>query len=371
MLRWIKGGRAAGALVLAVALGAAACSTSAESAAGRSAASSSARPAPVGTTAVAASPSSPPPVISIAFGGDVHFEGVLGTRLAADPDTALGPVASVLSSADLAMVNLETAITTRGTPEPKSFTFRAPPAAFQALRAAGVDVTTMANNHGMDFGLVGLQDSVAAIKASRFPVVGIGLDDEQAYAPYYTTVKGVRVAFVGATQVIDDPLIPKWTAGPGKPGLASAKEVDRTVRAVREAREHSDVVVVYLHYGTETVNCPTDRQQAIAKTLADAGADIVVGSHAHVLLGAGFLGRTYVDYGLGNFAFYSSGSGPNTQSGVLVVNVAPHKVVRAGWVPAHIEGGVPIPLQSSAVGPARARWESLRGCTHLAASSPS
>ena len=213
MLRWIKGGRAAGALVLAVALGIAACSTSAESAAGRSAASSSARPAPVGTTAVPASPSSPPAVISIAFGGDVHFEGVLGARLAADPDTALGPVASVLSSADLAMVNLETAITTRGTPESKSFTFRAPPAAFQALRAAGVDVTTMANNHGMDFGLVGLQDSVAAIKASRFPVVGIGLDDEQAYAPYYTTVKGVRVAFVGATQVIDDPLIPKWTAG--------------------------------------------------------------------------------------------------------------------------------------------------------------
>jgi poly-gamma-glutamate capsule biosynthesis protein CapA/YwtB (metallophosphatase superfamily) len=365
MLRWIKGRRAAGALALALALGAAACSTTAESS-GQSVTSNAAQPAPTGT-ATTSSPSSPPQAITIAFGGDTHFEGVLGSRLAADPDTALGPVASVLSSADLAMVNLETAITTRGTPEPKSFTFRAPPTAFQALRAAGVDVTTMANNHGMDFGLVGLQDSVAAIKASRFPVVGIGLDDAQAYAPYYTTVKGVRVAFVGATQVLDDPLIPKWTAGPGKPGLASAKNVDRTVRAVREAREHADVVVVYLHYGTETVNCPTDSQQAIAKTLSDAGADILVGSHAHVLLGAGFLGHTYVDYGLGNFAFYSSGSGPNTQSGVLMVRVQPHKVLRAGWVPAHIEGGVPVPLQGGAAGAAQARWESLRGCTHLAA----
>ncbi len=370
MLRMIKGRHAAGALALAVALGCAACSgAAAESTGGQGATPASSQTSPT-RAAETSSPPPPPTTISIAFGGDVHFEGMLGSRLAADPDTALGPVASILSSADLAMVNLETAITTRGTPEPKGFTFRAPTTAFQALRAAGVDVTTMANNHGMDFGLVGLQDSVAAIKASGFPVVGIGLDDAHAYAPHYATVKGVRVGFVGATQVLDDPLIPKWTAGPGKPGLASAKEVDRTVRAVQEARRNADVVVVYLHYGTETVNCPTDRQQSIATTLAAAGADVIVGSHAHVLLGAGFMGRTYVDYGLGNFAFYSSGSGPNTQSGVLVVKVQPHKVVRAGWVPAHIEGGVPIPLQGSAVAPALANWDSLRGCTHLSATPP-
>jgi poly-gamma-glutamate synthesis protein (capsule biosynthesis protein) len=365
MLRRITGRRVAGALALAVAFGCAACS-SASAGSGGGQLPSAAEPAPT-PAAETTSPPAPTATVSLDFGGDVHFEGVLAARLADDPDTALGPVASVLSRADLAMVNLETAITTRGTPEPKGFTFRAPPTALQALRAAGIDVATMANNHGMDFGLVGLQDSVAAIKASGFPVVGIGLDDTQAYAPHYATVKGVRIAFVGATQVLDDPLIPKWTAGPGKPGLASAKEVDRTVRAVQEAREHADVVVVYLHYGTETVNCPTVAQQSIARTLAAAGADVIVGSHAHVLLGAGFLGHTFVDYGLGNFAFYSSGSGPNTQSGVLEVKVGPHKVVGASWVPAHIEGGVPVPLQGSAVGPAVANWESLRSCTHLSA----
>ena len=79
MLRWIKGRRAAGALALAVALGCAACSTSAESSGVESADIGSAQPAPIGTTAETASPSSPPPVISIAFGGDVHFEGVLGS----------------------------------------------------------------------------------------------------------------------------------------------------------------------------------------------------------------------------------------------------------------------------------------------------
>ncbi|MBC6460973.1 CapA family protein, partial [Actinomadura sp. HBU206391] len=94
---------------------------------------------------------------TVAFGGDVHFEGQLRARLDADPGTAFGPVAERLKSADLAMVNLETAVTTGGAPAPKQFVFRAPPAAFQAVRSAGVDVVTMANNHGMDYGEAGLR----------------------------------------------------------------------------------------------------------------------------------------------------------------------------------------------------------------------
>ncbi|HEX2313445.1 MAG TPA: CapA family protein, partial [Thermomonospora sp.] len=82
--------------------------------------------------------------IILAFGGDTHFEGQLRARLA-NPRTALGPIASTLRAADFAMVNLETAITTAGTPAPaKQFVFRAPPSAFTALKAAGVDVTSMA-----------------------------------------------------------------------------------------------------------------------------------------------------------------------------------------------------------------------------------
>ena len=126
--------------------------------------------------------SSPPPastvrrLVTLALAGDVHFMKVPGARLARNPETALGPVAAVLRRADVAMVNLETTVTTRGTPQDKHYVFRAPPTAFQALRAAGVDVATMGNNHGMDYGLVGLRDSLAAAAAARFPVVGIGRD---------------------------------------------------------------------------------------------------------------------------------------------------------------------------------------------------
>src|SRR4029453_1863343 len=88
--------------------------------------------------------------VTLAFGGDVHFEGAIAARLAANPATTFGPIAGVLPRADLAVVNLETAITQRGTPAPKDFTFRAPPPALTALKEAGVDVATMANNHGLD-----------------------------------------------------------------------------------------------------------------------------------------------------------------------------------------------------------------------------
>lgn len=314
-------------------------------------------------------PSSPAPdargsgnPVTIAFGGDVHFEGASRSALSG----GLRAITPLLSAADVSMVNLETAITDRGTRAPKDFNFRAPASAFAALRAAGVDVVTEANNHGMDYGLVGLRDSVAAARAARFPVVGIGLDATAAFAPYRVTVKGQRLAFIGATHVLDSNLKAAWTAGDGKPGLASAYDEDRLLAAVRAARATSDTVVVYLHWGAERHACPIPRQPDIAAKLAAAGADVVVGSHAHVLLGAGMLGRTFVSYGLGNFVFYARG-GAGAQTGVLTVTVTGRHVDGYRWAPAVIAGGVPRPVTGTAGEAARRRWAALRGCTGLAA----
>jgi poly-gamma-glutamate synthesis protein (capsule biosynthesis protein) len=298
--------------------------------------------------------------VTIAFGGDVHFEG--GSRSALSG--GLAPITPLLSRADVTMVNLETAITDGGTAAPKEFNFRAPATAFPALRAAGVDVVTIANNHGQDYGVEGLRDTLAAAREARFPLVGGGLDDDEAFAPWRTTVKGQRLAFFGVTHVLDSSLQGAWTARPGKPGLASAYEEERLLRAVREARAESDTVVVYLHWGTERRTCPNDRQLAIAPKLAEAGADIVVGSHAHVLLGAGMLGRTLVAYGLGNFVFYARG-GLGAQTGVLTVTVTGRRVGPYRWDPAVIGGGIPRPLAGAEAEAARRRWAALRGCTGL------
>jgi poly-gamma-glutamate capsule biosynthesis protein CapA/YwtB (metallophosphatase superfamily) len=303
------------------------------------------------------------PVV-LAFGGDVHFEGALEARLAGDPTHALAPIAPVLGSADIAVVNLETAVTNGGSPIAKEFTFRAPATAFAALRGAGVDVASMANNHGLDYGVVGLRDSLAAARRYRFPLIGIGLDDTQAYRPFRRTVKGQRIAVIGATQVLDDDLISAWTAGPGKPGLASAKDVPRLVRAVRAARQTSDTVVVFLHWGVELEQCPSSDQRRLAKQLVAAGADIVVGGHAHRLQGAGRMGRALVGYGLGNFVWYGT-SELSTRTGVLLATVDGRRVLSYRWVPARIVDGVPRPLTGVERGHELETWRSLRGCTGL------
>ena len=176
------------------------------------------------------------------------------------------------------------------------------------------------------------------------------------------------MAFVGATDVIDSNLIPSWTAGGRRPGLASAigPARSRLEAEVRQARREADLVVVYLHWGVETVGCATSEQESLSRAMVRAGADVVVGSHAHVQLGGGWRRDRYVDYGLGNFVFYATGGvTPQTRSGVLTVTVRGRTVTRARWSPAVIEAGLPVPLHGAAAALARQQWRSLRQCTDL------
>ena len=302
--------------------------------------------------------------ITIAFAGDVNFEGTTADRLAADPASILGPVAPILSSADIAVVNMETAIGTTGTAAPKEFTFQAPAAALEAFRVAGVDVVSAANNHGMDFGLPSLEETLQAERDTGFPIIGIGAEENEAFAPFVAEVRGQRVAVIAATQVLDDTLIDEWTAGPGKPGLASAKRVERLVQAVTEARAIADTVVVFLHWGIERNTCPSADQESLAQTLVDAGADIVVGGHAHRLQGGGRLGDAVVHYGLGNFAFHA-GTAEAARTGVFTVTVTGQRVDSYEWHPARISDRQPRPLEGADRDEALASWNSLRDCTNL------
>jgi poly-gamma-glutamate capsule biosynthesis protein CapA/YwtB (metallophosphatase superfamily) len=303
------------------------------------------------------------PVV-LAFGGDVHFEGILASKLATNPSGMLDPIEPIFREADLAVVNLETAVTAGGSPSAKQFAFRTPATAFAALRGGGIDLASMANNHGLDYGVEGLRDSLAAAKRYRFAVVGIGLDGRRAYRPFRRTINGQRIAVIGATQVLDDHLISAWTAGPGKPGLASAKDVPRLVQEVRAARRTSDTVVVFLHWGIEAEQCPSSDQRTLAKALVAAGADVIVGGHAHRLQGAGRMGKALVGYGLGNFVWYGT-SELSTQTGVLLVTVDGRRVVSYRWAPARIVDGVPRPLAGSQRRSEVSSWRALRGCTGL------
>ncbi|MER6361924.1 CapA family protein [Kitasatospora sp. NPDC001527] len=307
--------------------------------------------------------------ITVAFAGDVHFEGRTEARLAVQPpEAALGPIAKTLSAADLAVLNLETAITGRGAPEPKTYTFRTSPKALTALKDSGVDVVSLANNHAVDFGADGLADTLAAKASSPVPVVGFGRNSEEAYAPYVTTVRGVKVALVAASQV-EDLTNQKWRAGANKPGIASALDTAALLKAVGEAKRQAPVVLVYLHWGDEGKACPTGAQTAVAKKLAAAGATAVVGTHAHTMLGAGMLGDTYIGYGFGNFLWYGTSNYANSnETGVTTLTVSPAgKVLGETFAPATIDDkGVPVPQSGAAATAALKRRDGLRGCTGLA-----
>jgi poly-gamma-glutamate capsule biosynthesis protein CapA/YwtB (metallophosphatase superfamily) len=287
----------------------------------------------------------------------VHFADHVA-RLLASPATAVGPLAGVLRDADLAMVNLETAVTGRGTPEPKQYHFRTTPAAYEALRAAGVDAVSVANNHAMDYGRVGLLDTLDSAARARFPIVGAGRDAAAAYRPWRTEVRGVHVAVLAFSQV--ERLASTWAARDDRPGIAMAFDVRRAVGAVRAARRQADLVVVFNHWGLEGVTCPTAEQRTFVGVLSRAGADVVVGAHAHVLQGEDRVGSTYVAYGLGNFVWY--GASRSTDTGVLRLSVRGRRVVGSEFVPAMVSAsGQPLPLTGAAAAAARARFAGVRG----------
>jgi poly-gamma-glutamate synthesis protein (capsule biosynthesis protein) len=309
----------------------------------------------------------------MAFGGDVNFPSgsTLGDRLADDPTTALGPgVPSLLSGVDLSMVNLETALTdgTCPDPQPKTYDFDAPASAITALQSAGVSLVTEANNHGEDCGQAGLQMALSARAQSRYTILGIGQNAAQAFTPYQVTIDGEHIGIIAATQVIDDDLQTAWTATTTQPGLASAYDVSGLVSAVEAARQVDDTVVVFLHWGVELDACPDPLQEPLANELVRAGADIVIGSHAHVLLGGGYLGSAYVDYGLGNFAFYNAPP-PTDQSGSLVITATGRHIDGVTWRPALIEDELPVPLSGAAATAALANWTNARTCTDLTPSA--
>nr|MCW2727234.1 hypothetical protein [Aeromicrobium sp.] len=314
-----------------------------------------------------------PETVQLAFAGDIHFEDELA-GVPADDTSTLGPMSQALGAADVAVVNLESAVTDRGRRADKEledasrrFWFRTGANALDVLERSGVDVVSVANNHGADFGLTGVRDTIRAGEASNLAVLGAGRNDRQAHAPHRVRVRGTDIAIHAADASRRESRDAIWTASPGSgPGIAAARgrQVASLVAAVEESARTDDLVVVYLHWGEEGNASSTASQESLAATLEAAGADIVVGTHAHTPLGAGMRSTAYVSYGLGNFYWYH---GREAETGVLKLTVRGDEVVGDEWVPARIprKGGAPRPLTGTRAVTAVQQWNDLRRRTDL------
>lgn len=243
---------------------------------------------------------------TLAAVGDLMLGRRVALRDAAMPaDYVFARVAPELR-ADAAFANLEVALTDRGAPLHKDYTFRAPMAAAAGIRAAGIDLLSLANNHVLDFGPQGLTDTLGALDAAGIAHAGAGSDAAAAAAPAFLTLNGVRVALLSFVNVPNDSVTgfvtTRLAAGAGRPGVNwGTPEAVR--QAVTTARARADVVIVSLHAGTEYAAEPNETQRALAHAAIDAGAALVVGAHPHVLQGIEYYREGVILYSLGNFVF--------------------------------------------------------------------
>ncbi len=215
-------------------------------------------------------------------------------------------VAQDLSAADITFANLETPVdhmrATAGYPE-----FNARPELLTALKQTGIDVVSLANNHAFDAGAKGLLRTLQNTEAAGIVVVGAGRTRDKSLAPVYLSSQGVTTAFLAYTYGTNGGL-PKRKGAPVVNILraGSREDLAAAIVQVKEARAHADLVVVSLHWGDEYKLAPTPWQRQAAGELVEAGADIILGHHPHVLQPIESYrtvdGRdTLIAYSLGNF----------------------------------------------------------------------
>ncbi len=241
------------------------------------------------------------------FAGDVYFSNhVLNAY-----DKAGGiqgvldeEIRSEIQKADIFMVNQEFPFTERGTAAAdKQFTFRVPESRMHLMQEMGIDIVTLANNHILDFGTEGLLDSCSALDKAGILYVGAGEDLERASALQTIAIGQKKIGFLGTSRVYMDA---SWAAGNSHPGVFSTYDATLPLKVIEEAKQNCDYLVVYVHWGVEKETTPKEYQQTMGRAYIDAGADLVVGSHPHVLQKTEeYKGKTIV-YSLGNFVFGSS-----------------------------------------------------------------
>lgn len=235
----------------------------------------------------------------LVFLGDVapgrSMENQLARYGPAYPWAGLG---SLLQGADLAVANLESGLTRQGKPMDKSYLIRAHPRWGQTLVAAGFDLVTLANNHTLDFGQAGLDETLSTLRDLDVATVGAGPSRQAAHRPALFNLNGVRVAVLGY-------LATRWNGSvdvPATDQLAWA-DPDAVQADVAAVRDQVDLVVVLLHAGTEYATTPSSDQVAVAHAAIDAGADLVAGHHSHVTQTVERYRDGLIVYGLGDALF--------------------------------------------------------------------
>lgn len=269
------------------------------------------------------------------FGGDICFaDNYLTMEYMAENGLSITDciderLVAEMQAADIAFMNNEFTISDRGTPlANKVYTFRAAPENTALYQTLGINIVSLANNHAYDYGADAFADTMQTLEEYGIASIGGGMNLEEAMRPMYYLVNGRKIAFVAATRAEKYRLTPQATDSTS--GVLRCYDPTLFLEVIREARANSDFVVACIHWGTEYSAVLEDVQKETARTYIDAGADLIVGGHAHQLQGIEFYNSKAIFYNLGNFWFNNK----EIETGLLKVELYPDGTTKNIFLPA-------------------------------------
>ena len=208
----------------------------------------------------------------------------------------------VMTDTDIMVINSEFTISDRGEKMPnKYYTFRASPKRIPIYNEMGADLLTLANNHVYDFGKDAFYDMLNSLNEYKIPYIGAGKNINEAKKPYYFILNGYKIAFINATRAEKYILTPEATENDG--GVFRCYDPEPLKNLINDIKKNSDYVVVLIHWGKEDSHELEQVQIDTSKIYIDAGADVIVGTHAHVLQGIDYYNHKPIIYNLGDFIF--------------------------------------------------------------------
>lgn len=270
--------------------------------------------------------------ISLLFVGDIMLSRGVANQIIIhnnDYDFPFLKIASTTTAADLAFGNLEGPISDGGKNQGSIYSFRANPVAAKGLKFAGFDILNLANNHIMDWGGAALKNTINTLEQNQIHWIGAGRNETEANSPLIVDIRGVKIALLGFTN-----LYPKSLEAKGNnPGVShfDVSSIKNQISKIKNANQ-ADIIIISFHWGEEYQTKANESQKRIAHELINAGADLIVGHHPHVIQevenynSASSTHSGFIDYSLGNFIFDQNFSKETNQGLMLKAIIKDKKI---------------------------------------------
>jgi len=288
---------------------------------------------PTASASASEAATSIPKKLTVIAVGDILLDRQVGEMIKKyGVDEPFSGVTNILSDADVTIANLECALSTRGTRADKEYTFRGNPEWAIGIKNAGIDAASLANNHSLDYGAEALGDTISTLDKYGIYHAGAGMNSSEALLPATMETDGEKVFFLAFSYIIPNGFLPS----PTRAGIAQARSPFAFVTSgIKDAKENSDFVIVSFHWGVEYKDYPIKSQVELAHLAIDAGADLVVAHHPHVIQGIEIYKNKLIAYSLGDFVFdhYSRKTG---EAFILRCEIDEEKTLRAKAIPVYL-----------------------------------